>query len=306
MSHLSTVSVIIPVYERLAVLEVVLTYFEYQDFPADRFEVILIDDGTPENIGYALRARQPPYRLEIVVQPNRGRAAARNAGVRCAAGDIVLFCDADRIPDSNLITTHVEFHRRWPRSAAVGVPWDCFLAFETIRGGQSELIPRMRAYSRLPAYYKAIGSLLPDDSAESPLAWIGFLVGNSSIRRQELLEVTGFDEELTAWGIEHFELAFRLMHEQNMTVRYMHKGESYHIPHARNPEYFRSGIDRAVEVLAQRPGAAAFRQLRSFLVGERSLQEFERDFYGLVSPQITGCDPIYFRELSRALTPRHA
>jgi glycosyltransferase involved in cell wall biosynthesis len=300
MSMSTAVSVIIPVFDKLRVLEVVLRYFEYQEWPADLFEVIVVDDGSPEGIGRALAACSFRFRLDVVIQENRGRAAARNAGLRRARGDVIVFCDADRIPDPALISTHAAFHERCRRSAAVGVPWDCFLSFETIQQGGPEMMPVIRRFARQPAYYNTMCKLLPAEDSHSPIAWAGFLVGNSSIRRSEAMQVGGFDEELKSWGIEHFDLAFRLMREQGTTVRYLHGGGSYHIPHARNPDYFRAGIEEGTKILAGKLGGQAIGLLRGFLFGELSLQEFERDYCGQISKQIMVQEPIFFRQLASA------
>jgi cellulose synthase/poly-beta-1,6-N-acetylglucosamine synthase-like glycosyltransferase len=298
MSSPIAVSVIIPVFDRAAVLHAVLRHFEYQDFPKDRFEVIVVDDGSAEGIGRALAARSFRLQLDVIVQRNRGRASARNTGIQRARGGLIIFCDADRIPDPAFVSTHAAFHERNPGAAAVGVPWDCFLSFETIRQGGAELMPTIRKFSRQPAYYNLMCRLLPAADSLSPIAWAGFLVGNSSVRRCDVLQAGGFDEELTTWGLEHFELALRLMRQQGTAVRYLHGGGNYHVPHARDPDYFRAGIQEGVEVLAGKPSGGPIALLRSFMFGALSLQEFERGYCGRISERIVTAEPIFFRQLA--------
>ena len=60
------------------------------------FEVILVDDGSPDRCGaicdeYA--ARDP--RVKVIHKENGGLSDARNAGVSCASGDYILFLDSD-------------------------------------------------------------------------------------------------------------------------------------------------------------------------------------------------------------------
>lgn len=63
----------------------------YQDF-----ELILVDDGSPDNCGkicddYAIK----DCRVRVIHQKNRGASAARNAGLDIATGEYIAFCDSD-------------------------------------------------------------------------------------------------------------------------------------------------------------------------------------------------------------------
>ena len=56
-------------------------------------EIILIDDGSTDSTGAIADSYSAPVR--IIHQHNRGVSAARNAGIRAAKGDFILFCDID-------------------------------------------------------------------------------------------------------------------------------------------------------------------------------------------------------------------
>ena len=72
----------------------------------------------------------------------------------------------------------------------------------------------MYKYSRLPQYFKQISSIYNEHGrTKSNLMWLSFLVGNSSIKRDIIEEVGGFDETFIDWGFEHFELAYRLFNK---------------------------------------------------------------------------------------------
>lgn len=87
-----TVSVVLPVYngERFLreAIESVLPQLSAQD------ELIAIDDGSTDGSGEICRAT--PL-LRYIRQENAGPAAARNAGIRAARGEIVAFIDADDV-----------------------------------------------------------------------------------------------------------------------------------------------------------------------------------------------------------------
>ena len=63
----------------------------------DDYEVILVNDGSPDNcpamcVGYEVRY---PDRIRVVHKKNGGLASARNAGLRVAKGDYIFFVDSD-------------------------------------------------------------------------------------------------------------------------------------------------------------------------------------------------------------------
>ena len=88
------ISVIIPVYRVERYLCECLDSVLSQDY--DKLEVILIDDGSPDRSGaiceeYAAR----DSRVKVIHQKNGGAAAAKNAGLRIAAGEYLSFVDSD-------------------------------------------------------------------------------------------------------------------------------------------------------------------------------------------------------------------
>ncbi|MFS8523429.1 MAG: glycosyltransferase [Limnochordales bacterium] len=104
------VSVIIPTYNRRELLRRTLLSLADQTYPADRFEVVVVDDGSADGTGEMVKSLRVPYSLKYVRQPNRGRAAARNAGVRAADADLLIFLDSDVAVAREFVEAHVEAH----------------------------------------------------------------------------------------------------------------------------------------------------------------------------------------------------
>ncbi|HEX4047710.1 MAG TPA: glycosyltransferase, partial [Elusimicrobiota bacterium] len=70
-------------------------------YPADRLEVIVVDDGSDDGTWReltGLRARRPNVKLQRF-EKNRGKRHAMAAGIKLAAGDVLLFVDSDSVPD---------------------------------------------------------------------------------------------------------------------------------------------------------------------------------------------------------------
>ena len=84
------ISVVIPTYNRLDTLAHVIPTLLAQDLPAERYELLVCDsnssDGTAQFLA-GIAAEHPQVRH--LPGAYGGRAAARNAGIRAASGEIV-------------------------------------------------------------------------------------------------------------------------------------------------------------------------------------------------------------------------
>jgi glycosyltransferase involved in cell wall biosynthesis len=107
MSERKAVSVIVPHLDQPLALRLCLQSLARQSYPQDRFEVIIADNGSSDL--EALRGALASFpEADLVVEPNRGAAHARNAALRRARGDIIAFIDADCVADQGWIEAGVE------------------------------------------------------------------------------------------------------------------------------------------------------------------------------------------------------
>lgn len=98
-------SVIIPTYRRPAALERCLASLARQEYPHDRFEVIVVEDGgTESSDGWPTPPGICVKRLHV---PHGGPAAARNHGAAEARGEVLLFIDDDCTADERWLSTMV-------------------------------------------------------------------------------------------------------------------------------------------------------------------------------------------------------
>jgi GT2 family glycosyltransferase len=91
-------SIIVPTYDRPEALTACVQAIRQLDYPQDRFEVIIVDDGSPvpvEGYGYHV---QDDLTIRVLRQSNAGPASARNMGAQQARGDILAFTDDDCLP----------------------------------------------------------------------------------------------------------------------------------------------------------------------------------------------------------------
>lgn len=92
-------SVIIPAYNSDKFLPDAIMSVIDQTYK--NWELIIIDDGSTDNTKTEAINFQSDTRIKVFRQQNQGPAAARNRGIKEAAGDNLSFLDADDIWDSN-------------------------------------------------------------------------------------------------------------------------------------------------------------------------------------------------------------
>lgn len=91
-------SIIIPTYNRPERLTNCLNAIALLDYPRDRFEVIVVDDGSKTALDEVVAALQNKIQLKLFRQENAGPAAARNRGAKEARGEFLAFTDDDCQP----------------------------------------------------------------------------------------------------------------------------------------------------------------------------------------------------------------
>jgi glycosyltransferase involved in cell wall biosynthesis len=110
MDALPFVSVIIPTYNRARMLPITLDSFLAQDYPQDRFEIIIADNNSTDETGktaerYTSGTAVP---VKYVFEPLQGVHYARNNAAKTAQGEILYFTDDDMIADRSLLAEIVK------------------------------------------------------------------------------------------------------------------------------------------------------------------------------------------------------
>ncbi len=113
-------SVVVPTFNRKDILARGLQALSNQSLPPDRYEVVVVVDGSTDGTTQMLTKFSAPCSLKVIDQPNKGRAGACNAGVRASQGEILLFVDDDVLADYPLLEEHVSSHQRGPFGGVLG------------------------------------------------------------------------------------------------------------------------------------------------------------------------------------------
>ena len=186
-----TVSVVIPTYgHRDFVLASIGSVFA-QAFDGG-VEVIVVNDGSPDDTADVLRPLADAGRIRYVEQPNAGQAAARNAGIGLATGEFVAMLDDDDL---------------WPPGAlaalagALRATPDAVMAYGDVRRTDAAGVPTgddpRRDYPPPGESYDAFRHQ----------CWL-VSPGQALVRADALRAVGGFDPAV--WGSDDWDLYLRL------------------------------------------------------------------------------------------------
>lgn len=201
--HAPLVSVIVAHYEQQRQLDRTCAALARQDHPADRLEVIVVDDGS------ATAPIVPPG-VRLLRQEDRGfrLSAARNLGARAATGQVLCFLDADTVPEPGYVSALM----RLPALAA-----DCVVVGRRRHADLAGVAPDVPIEEAGLAHelpepgwlidtYRASRNLLDADDRS-----YRFLIGAVIACSRSLFdEVGGFDETFSRYGGEDWEWAYRM------------------------------------------------------------------------------------------------
>ena len=97
-------SIIIPVYNVEKYLEKCLLSCVKQDVFYENYEIIVVNDGSPDNSqAIAERIAKQYSNIKIICQNNQGLSAARNIGMKYAKGEYIWFIDSDDYIEENCL-----------------------------------------------------------------------------------------------------------------------------------------------------------------------------------------------------------
>ena len=206
------VSVIVPCYQTPAeTLAMTLASLEGQTYPRSLFEVVLVDDGSDPPVA---RPESTPLDVRVVRQERRGFgiARARNAGVRAAAHDVLIFLDSDMLVEAGWMAAHARWHHSVSDVLTVG-----FRSYAAMDGIDAETVRRRAASLRAllagrpadPIDHRGHLLRTRDLTSRADDPFMAVTGGNFGIGKAFYRAVGGSDESFARWGMEEVELAYR-------------------------------------------------------------------------------------------------
>jgi len=224
------VAVVIPVYNRVELLRRTLAGVAAQTYPNDLLSVVIADDGSEENVAGVLEDFNGSLSITLVRREHEGYGAgqARNLGAAEVEGaDVLVFFDADCIPDPAAVERHTAWHHAANNLVVIGSRHH----LDTSSLTATEITADPMALRRL-----ALGTEVPhpgdwaSDDYRKTLhrrssrlrygdeAFRSLVSSNFSVGRRDYLSVGGFSGDFHRWGGEDTELGWRLWNEGSFFV----------------------------------------------------------------------------------------
>jgi GT2 family glycosyltransferase len=181
-------------------LKQVLLTLANQSIHPDRYEVVVIDDGSTDGTAEMISELELPYRLTYGYQEHAALATARNHGIRLCRGNIMLYIDDDVLADHYLLEEHLRSHDQHANCVVNG--W--------VNHVETAEIPERPKFT------------MADISTSF------FWTSNVSVRVQHLHEAGLFNESFKEYGWEDQELGLRLI-AIGLVRKANYKAIGYHI-----------------------------------------------------------------------------
>jgi GT2 family glycosyltransferase len=185
-----TASVIIPTCGRPEKLGRLLSTLADQDIGPDEYEVIVVDDGSPNRTDPIVSrlAKESAVSLWCVRTNHRGPAVARTTGAGHARGELLIFVDDDMLIETNFVREHIASHRQAGLAAVnCDFDWKIQARPEPFRCWYSRRVQEWAAARR--AAFRPVGEGL----FEIPNVLL--TTANLSVMRADYERVGGFDTE---------------------------------------------------------------------------------------------------------------
>jgi mycofactocin glycosyltransferase len=207
-ADLPLISVVIPVKDRAEELGRCLASIASVDYPQEKLQVIVVDDGSSD--GSAAVAREAGACVVPSGGSGRGPAAARNVGARSARGEIIAFIDSDCTASTGWLAELIPLFAD-SKTAAVG-----------------GLVDGMCTESAVDRYEAVMSSLSlgsRERSGNSGNDTFYLPSCNLLVRRETFAAAGGFDDAMHVG--EDVDLTWRLR-DRGWTISYLPKGRVFH------------------------------------------------------------------------------
>ncbi len=212
-------SVVLPTHNRCQLLRRVLAAYDAQS-GAEPFELIVADDASSDGTDALLRSFVPTrYRL-VPTRLDRGAGPgqARNAAISRSSAPLLLLVGDDIVPAGDLVTRHLEAHRRRPQAlwAVLGLTtWPDELPVNSLMRHVDGVGGQQFGYAHIR------------DGQE--LDFRHFYTSNVSVKRELLDKVRPwFDPDFVHAAYEDAELAYRLTRQAGLRIRFEASARATH------------------------------------------------------------------------------
>lgn len=229
-NYTQRVSIVIPVYNRAERLSRCLAGIFHQTYPRSLMELIVVDDGSSDDVLRVIDKYQKLFDLKYVKQADDGYrlSEARNLGIRSASYENISIIDCDLIPLPRFIESFMQYLHHFDNVVLLGhqrfvdptgVSDDDILADVKVLDTFKDIVAEnttMKVAGKEDgptrdwryALYEETNILKNDE-----FPYRAFSSGHVAYRKQAIERAGYYDEEFNIWGCEDNEAGYRLYNQ---------------------------------------------------------------------------------------------
>lgn len=120
--YLKNVSVVIPHYKNLAILENTIASLTLQTYPLELIEVVVADDGSEEDLSHLASMFELYFPVKVLLHKRLGHRVAtmRNNAIRVASHEVILSLDCDALCPPGVVAAHLKWFHVSDEVATIG------------------------------------------------------------------------------------------------------------------------------------------------------------------------------------------
>ena len=237
------ISVLLPAYNGAATIGTALDSLVAQDYPADRYEVIVVNDGSTDDTAKVVAERQDLRYIEL--PHNMGISPALNAGLDTAMGEILVVFNDDCLAAPDYLSQLVLGYQRVDKPLGIGGVI-VKRAAGKVKGATANYVEALSVGNptvdesgldflppvvrRFYVYLKVNYASRKDGQRDQYPEVVELYGANSSFLISELRQIGGWDTSMSApaiGGIEDRDVCFRL--RQRFPDRHFYSAPQAHI-----------------------------------------------------------------------------
>lgn len=179
-------SVIITTHNRPQLLLKCIESVLHQDFQREKYEIIVVDDGSHSKTAHVLQMYCESGDIEYIRQDQQGWARARLTGANHSQGEILAFIDDDCVACPQWLSIYAHAYRSFPDADGIG---------GSLRPAQKHNLAGMKQYRGHLEYFLRMNELLNAKIDEPSRVWYTF-GGNRTFKRDVWL---GAQPSISLW-----------------------------------------------------------------------------------------------------------
>jgi glycosyltransferase involved in cell wall biosynthesis len=148
---MTTISVVIPLYNKVLHIERAIDSVLRQIYPA--LEICVIDDGSTDGSDHIVK-KYKDSRIKLVRQENKGAGAARNRSISMARGELVAFLDADDSWKPQYLAKIHELRQRYPQAGIYATAFKIVLPDGNKSFPKFKVLPRSCSFGLIEDFFK--------------------------------------------------------------------------------------------------------------------------------------------------------